>query len=239
LVLFFRLLQPALGFLWHRLRVQEVTWEGPGVVSLRISGHHLDWLNARPGQWFNWRFLDRERWREAHPFSLSAAPDGCSFRITIKDLGDYSRGLATLKPGTLVLAEGPFGAFTEEARTQDRVVLIAGGVGITPIRALLEELQGDVTLVYRAGKARDILFRDELEGLARRRGITIHYVLGDHRAPANAHLLSPGHLRSLVPGIASRDVYLCGPSGMIRMVTRALDKLGVPKALIHIDEFAF
>jgi predicted ferric reductase len=239
LVLLFRVLQPALGFLWHRMRVTEVTREGPGVVSLCISGHHLDWLNPRPGQWFNWRFLDRERWREAHPFSLSAAPDGTSFRITIKDFGDFSRTIAGVKPGTFVLAEGPFGSFTEEARTRDRVALIAGGVGITPIRALLEELQGDAVLIYRAERAGDLLFRDELEALARRRGMTIHYVLGDHRAPGNAHLLSREHLRSLVPDIAGRDVYLCGPSGMIRSTTRTLHRLGVPKALIHIDEFAF
>jgi predicted ferric reductase len=239
LVVLFRVLQPALGFLWHRMRVTEVTREAPGVVSLRISGHHLDWLNARPGQWFSWRFLDRERWRQAHPFSLSAAPDGASFRITIKDLGDFSHAITGVKPGTFVLAEGPFGAFTGEAGTRDRVALIAGGVGITPIRALLEELRGDVVLVYRAERVGDLLFRDELETLARARGVTIHYVLGDHRAPENAHLLSPEHLRSLVPDIARRDVYLCGPTGMTRSVTRSVRRLGVPKGQIHIDEFAF
>ena len=238
-VLLFRVLQPVIGFLWHRMRVIEVTPEGPGVVSLRISGHHLDWLNARPGQWFSWRFLDRDRWREAHPYSLSAAPDGKSFRITIKDLGDFSRALAGIKPGTFALAEGPFGAFTAEARTRDRVALIAGGVGITPIRALLEELPGDVVLIYRAEQAGDLLFRDELEALARERGTTIHYVLGDHRAPGSTHLLSREHLRGLIPDLAHRDVYLCGPAGMIRAVSRVLHRLGVPKALIHIDEFAF
>ena len=239
LVVLFRLLQPALGFLWHRMRVAEVTPEGPGVVSLRIIGHHLDWLNARPGQWLSWRFLDGERWREAHPFSLSAAPDGRSFRITIKDLGDFSHALAGVKPGTFVLAEGPFGSFTAEAKTRDRAALIAGGVGITPIRALLEELQGDVVLIYRAERAGDLLFRDELDALARQRGITIRYVLGDHRAPGNAHLLGREHLRGLLPDIAGRDVYLCGPVGMIRSVGRTLHGLGVPQAQIHIDEFAF
>lgn len=239
IVFLFRVLQPAIGFLWHRMRVAEVTPEGPGVVSLRIRGHHLDWLNARPGQWFSWRFLDRDRWREAHPFSLSAAPDGRSFRITIKDLGDFSNALTGVKPGTFVLAEGPFGSFTEDARTCDRVALIAGGVGITPIRALLEEPRGDVVLIYRAEQAGDLLFRDELESLARERAITIRYVLGDHRAPANAHLLSREHLRGLLPDIARRDVYLCGPAGMIRSVTRTLHRLGVPKAQIHIDEFSF
>ncbi len=239
LVVLFRVLQPLVGFLWHRMRVTEVTREGPGVVSLRISGHHLDWLNARPGQWFLWRFLDRERWLESHPYSLSAAPDGRSFRITIKALGDFSRDMVRVKPGTFVMAEGPFGSFTKEARTQGRVALIAGGVGITPIRALLEDMQGDVVLIYRASHAGEIVFRDELESLARERGARIRYVLGDRRIPGNAHLLSREHLRSLVPDIATRDVYLCGPTGMIRSLKRALLRLGVPKALIHVDEFAF
>lgn len=239
LVLLFRVLQPLLGFCWHRLRVRAVTVEGPGVISLQISGHHLDWLHAQPGQWFSWRFLDRTRWQEAHPFSLSAAPDGRSFRITVKDLGDFSHALATIRPGTFVLAEGPFGSFTPAARTQERVVLIAGGVGITPIRALLEELPGDVVLLYRARQATDLVFRAELEALARTRGVPIHYVLGDRRTPGNERLLAPEHLRSLVPDIARRDVYLCGPAGMTHSVRRALRRLGVPKNLIHVDEFAF
>jgi predicted ferric reductase len=239
LVLIFRVLQPLLSFLWHRMRVEEVTQEAPGVVSLRIGGQHLDWLNAQPGQWFRWRFLDRERWREAHPYSLSAAPDGRSFRITVKALGDFSRGLARVQSGTFVLAEGPFGSFTEETRTQQHVVLIAGGVGITPIRALLEDMHGDVVLIYRASHAGEIVFKDELERLALERGVRVRDVLGDRRVPGNAHLLSREHLRSLVPDIAHRDVYLCGPSGMITSLRRTLRKLGVPKPLIHVDEFAF
>jgi len=100
-------------------------------------------------------------------------------------------------------------------------------------------LPGDVVLIYRAEQAGDLLFRDELEALARERGTTIHYVLGDHRAPGSTHLLSREHLRGLIPDLAHRDVYLCGPAGMIRAVSRVLHRLGVPKALIHIDEFAF
>jgi predicted ferric reductase len=239
LVVLFRILQPVLGFLWHRMRVTEVTQEAPGVVSLRISGHHLDWLHARPGQWFQWRFLDQERWAESHPFSLSAAPDGKSFRITIKDLGDFSSRIAHIRPGTFVMAEGPFGSFTEESRSRDRVALIAGGVGITPIRALLEEMSGDVVLIYRARQAKEIVFRSELEALAHDRGFSIRYVIGDRRTLGNAHLLSREHLRSLVPDIASREVYLCGPAGMMRSLKSVVRRLGVPKSLIHADEFAF
>jgi predicted ferric reductase len=239
LVLLFRLGQPLVRAFWHRLRVDEVIEEAPGVVSLRITGTHLPSLNARAGQFFLWRFLDRERWREAHPFSLSAAPDSLSLRITVKALGDFSAGLKSVKPGTRVVIEGPFGQFTDEERSREHVALIAGGVGITPIRALLEEMTGSVVLIYRAVSESDVIFRRELEELARSRGITMHFVLGDHRAPENAHFMSAHHLTAMVPDLATREVYLCGPSVMMRLTKRALQRAGVPSRFIHTDNFAF
>jgi predicted ferric reductase len=239
LIILFRFGQPLVRLLWHRLRVAEVWEEAPGVVSLRITGRHLDWLNARAGQFFLWRFLDRERWQETHPFSLSAVPDGKSLRITVKDLGDFSRRIGEIKIGTPVIAEGPFGSFTDDARSRVDAALIAGGVGITPIRALLEEMSGDLTLIYRASREEDLIFRSELEALARERGITIHYVIGSRRKPGNEHLLSASHLRRLIPDIARRDVYLCGPPAMMRAIRTAAKRAGVPSQHIHSDQFAF
>jgi predicted ferric reductase len=239
LVILFRFGQPIARNLWYRLRVAEVTEERSGVVSLRITGHHLDALQARAGQYFLWRFLDRERWQEAHPFSLSAAPDGRSLRITVKDLGDFTAGLKTVKAGTRVVIEGPFGSFTDDARTGDRVALIAGGVGITPIRALLEEMEGDLTLVYRVGSEDELIFRHELDALARKRNVTIHYVLGDRRLPANRHLMSTEHLRSLIPDLARREIFLCGPPALMKAVRRSVQRAGVPSRHIHTDAFAY
>jgi predicted ferric reductase len=239
LIILFRFGQPIVRNLWHRLRVDEVTEEGPGVVSLRITGHHLAWLNARAGQFFLWRFLDRERWQEAHPFSLSAAPDGKSLRITVKDLGDFSQRIGEIAPGTRVLLEGPFGSFTDEARSRERVLLIAGGVGITPIRALLEEMSGDLVLIYRATREDDLLFRDEFDALARERDITIHYVIGDRRAPGNGQLMSAQHLRELVPDMGRREIYLCGPTAMMRSIRTNAQRAGVPAQHIHFDAFAY
>jgi predicted ferric reductase len=239
LVVLFRVLQPAIRTKLHQMRVAEVVREGPGVVSVRITGNHLNWLNARAGQFFLWRFLTPGRWAEAHPFSLSAAPDGKSLRITVKELGDFTSKMASIKPGTRVIAEGPFGTFTDKARSKEKVALIAGGIGITPIRALLEEMTGDVVLVYRAISENDVVFRQELEQLARSRRITIHYVLGDHRVPANRRLMSPEHLRELVPDMESREVYLCGPPVMTRILVKNVREVGVVEEHIHIDEFAF
>ena len=141
-VLAFRIALPLVRSWKHRLRVERVVAEGPGVVSLDIGGVGLEQLRAKPGQFFSWRFLTRDRWWEAHPFSLSAAPDGRRLRITVKELGDYTAWLRSVRPGTRILAEGPYGAFTSAARRRPRVVLIAGGLGITPVRALLEEMPG-------------------------------------------------------------------------------------------------
>jgi predicted ferric reductase len=239
LVLLFRVLQPILRSLWHRMRVAEVVEEGPGVVSIRVIGRHLDWIDAAPGQFFLWRFLDRSRWHESHPFSLSAAPDGSSLRITVKALGDYSSEIGSLRPGTRVVVEGPFGSFTEEARRRERVLLVAGGVGITPIRAMLETMTGDITVMYRAASESDVIFRDELDRLACERGIELHYVLGDHRAPGAGYLLSTPHLRELVPDIDRREVFLCGPPPMMRILERNVRRAGVAQASIHTDKFAF
>ena len=187
----------------------------------------LDRLNARAGQFFSWRFLTRDRWWEAHPFSLSAAPDGRRLRITVKDLGDYTAALRAIPPGTRVIAEGPFGAFTTAARRRPRVALIAGGVGITPIRALLEDMPGgpgDIAVVYRALRAEDVILREELDELALRRGAEVHYVVGDHRG---SEMLSPEHLLALVPDIAARDVYVCGPPAMTEATRASLDRSGV------------
>src|SRR2546430_2168752 len=86
----FRLVAPLAKAVRHRLRVSEVVAEADGVVSLRITGRRLERLNAQAGQFFLWRFLDRRSWWASHPFSLSAAPDGRSLRITAKALGDFS-----------------------------------------------------------------------------------------------------------------------------------------------------
>ena len=87
----------------------RVVEEGPGVVSVEIGGRRLDRLRAQTGQFFTWRFLTRDRWWEAHPFSLSAAPDGRRLRITVKGVGDFTASLRGVTPGTPVIVEGPFG----------------------------------------------------------------------------------------------------------------------------------
>ena len=234
LIVGFRVVVPVVNAFRYRLRVAEVVEEGPGVVSVRITGHRLDRLNARPGQFFVWRFLTRGRWATAHPFSLSEAPDGRSLRITVKALGDHTARLASLPVGTRVLAEGPFGVFTDSLRRRSKRLLIAGGIGITPVRALVESASGDDVVIYRALRDDELVLRKELEEL----GVDAHYVVGDHAMPGGELLLSPEHLHELVPDLAERDVYVCGPPGMTDFAVRNVRRAGVPRRHIHVERFA-
>jgi predicted ferric reductase len=223
----------------HRFRVSAVIPEGAGMVSIYIGGRRLDRLDAEAGQYFRWRFLARACWWQAHPFSLSAAPNADWLRITVKVVGDHTMDLQSVRPGVRVFAEGPSGAFTARHRLRHGALLIAGGSGIAPIRALLEDLPSDTVLLFRASSEADLTFRDELDELVDWRGVRVWYVLGSRHDPGPRRVLSPKGLRELVPDVRRRDVYLCGPEGLIGTSLETLRRLRVPRRQVHLDPFEF
>jgi predicted ferric reductase len=233
-----RVLTPLVSAFRYRLKVVDVIDEGGGATTLRIAGRRLERLRALPGQFFLWRFLTRGHWWSAHPFSLSEAPDGKTFRITAKSVGNHTSRMRTIPIGTRVVAEGPFGDFTERSRHREKVLLVAGGIGITPVRALLERMDGDVVAIYRVLTPADIVFAQELDELQRTRGVALYYVIGDHATPEGRSLLSPQHLGELVPDLAEREVYLCGPPAMTNVTEQRLRAAGVPRRRLHVERFA-
>jgi predicted ferric reductase len=240
-ILWYRFGVPIWQAFHHQLRVAAVCSEGPGVVSIVVCGRHLDELRAESGQFFRWRFLTRDLWWTSNPYSLSAAPRPDGLRITVKDLGDHSAALFRLRPGTRVVAEGPYGALTAARQHRRKVLLIAGGIGITPLRALFESLPAgprDVTLVYRAGRDADVVFRDELAHIARARGARLHVVAG-HRSELGYDPLSAPALDANVPDLRGHDVFVCGPDEMIAAVIAALRQAKVPRRHIHHETFQF
>ena len=238
-----RILLPAWRNLRHRLRVLAVIPESPQVTSIYLVGHHLDKLPARAGQFFLWRFLTKDRWWEAHPYSLSAMPNGRTLRITVKALGEGSAAVFQLRPGTRVWLEGPYGAFTTDKRTARGALLIGGGVGITPIRALLEELirvRDNIVVIYRVTTRQDAVLLDELKQLANSRGVSLHVIVGQSNAIGmHGPLLGPKHLAVVVPDIHQRDVFISGPAGMTDFVLAGLSELRMPRSQCHIERFAF
>jgi ferredoxin-NADP reductase len=240
-IVWYRFVTPIRQAFRHRMRVLSVSQEGTGVVSVVIGGRRLDELHAESGQFFRWRFVCRGLWWTSSPYSLSAGPRPDRLRITVKDLGDHSRALAGLRPGTRVVAEGPYGAVTAAVRRRKKVLLIGGGIGITPLRALFETLPadaGDITFVYRASDEEDVVFRDELERLAHQRKANLRFVTG-RRAQLGYDPLSASALTANIPDLVGHDVYLCGPPGMTDAATAALRTAGVPRRHIHHESFEF
>jgi predicted ferric reductase len=230
---------PIVRSLRHNLVVEKVVIEGPGIISIIMKGRKLHKLAAEGGQFFSWRFLTRGHALMSHPYSLSAAPTESHLRITVKDLGDHSRSVAFLKPGTRVFVEGPYGAFTAGRATMKHIVLIGGGVGITPVRALLDEFKNGVQidLIYRVSREEEVVLREEIDFLQKNSGgtIRVHYLVGSRRE----HPMDAKTLQKLVPRIADSDIYICGPGPLVETVKAAAADLGVPKNRFHDEAFAF
>jgi ferredoxin-NADP reductase len=245
-VLIWRVALPLWRSARYRIRVTAVVPEGDGVVSVHMTGSGRTRLAAEAGQFYSFRFLGAPGWTRAHPYSLSAAPDGRNLRITAKVVGDGSAGLRHLRPGTRVLVEGPYGRLSARARTRRKVALIGAGVGVTPLRALAEELDyapGDAVLMYRySGRP---LFERELSALATDRGLEILGLPGHRRAPGSwlGAGVGPSSDRAAltywVPDIADRDVYVCGPEGWAEDVRRTTEAAGLPADRFHVESFGW
>ena len=236
LVLAYRVGLPVLRSVRHRLRVAEVRQEGPGVVSVLCRGRHVDRLAVSGGQFFFWRFLTRGMWWQAHPYTLSELPRPPYLRLTVKGVGDHSSALARLKPGTRIAIEGPYGVFTRHSQRRPRAALIAAGIGVTSVRALLEDLPRGArpVVVLRAARQSDLVLGTEIADLVKRRGGQLHELIGN-RAEAS---IDQDSLRRAVPDIKERDVYVCGPEGFVTEIVALVRRLGVPDQAIHHEAYA-
>jgi predicted ferric reductase len=235
-VLLYRFGLPIARSLRYRLEVVEVRPEGPGVVSVILCGRNVEKLRVSGGQFFLWRFLTPGMWWQAHPYSLSALPRPPYLRLTVKNVGDHSGELATLAPGTKVAIEGPYGAFTPHAQQHSRALLIAGGIGVTALRSLLEDLPpgSAPVVIIRVSREADLVLRREIDWLTRRLGGELYVVVGN-RAQVRFDERS---LVQLVPDISRRDVYICGPDGFVREFVDTVKYLGVADEFIHHEAFA-
>ncbi len=256
-VLTFRVGLPLARSAFHGIRVQSVIHEGPDVVSVVMTGRGLHRIGLQAGQFCQWRFLAGRGWMRAHPFSISAVPREDRLRITAKFLGDGSSGLAALRPGTRVLFEGPYGALTADRRFRRDVLMICAGIGITPMRALAEQLATEgashergrlrrpaVTVLHRVQSVHDLTFAAEFAHLAKRADVRVVPLIGRRGADSSffpgPDLVDPGReLRALVPGLTHREVYICGPKPFTREVRRVLNENDVPPDHVHAEEFGW
>jgi predicted ferric reductase len=246
-IVIYRVILPTALSLKHKLVVTSVDVDGPGVVSITMTGQRLDELVARGGQFFNWRFWAPGLWWDSHPYSLSAHPDGRSLRITVRDLGDSSNKLLKLKPGVAVSFEGPYGLFSDAARTTTKAVFIGAGIGITPIRAMLEDVRvnpAEAVVILRGATDDQVYLWDETYDLCVKKSAHLRVLVG-HRPRGidtwlSAEAYSAGErLDTLAPDILHSDVFICGPTAWLDLVVANARDLGVPEHRIHAERFDF
>ncbi|MBQ9917524.1 MAG: ferric reductase-like transmembrane domain-containing protein [Microbacterium sp.] len=246
-VLVFRVGLPLLRSLRHGLRVSTVHRDGDRGVAVTMTGRGLHRMPVRAGQFFVWRFLDGPGWTRGHPFSLAAAPDGRSLTIAARLVGDGTSRLASVRPGTRVLIEGPYGEMTADERTGRKLLLIGAGAGVAPLVALAEGSTwspGEATLLVRDHAEGDALRREAIGRLERDRGLRYAALVGP-RAPGASPWLSAGHaawsgvdlLRYVAPDLDQYDVYLCGPGAWMDAVRADLRRAGVPSDRVHAESF--
>ncbi|WP_423917296.1 ferredoxin reductase family protein [Frigoribacterium sp. 2-23] len=241
----FRFIRPTVVSLRHRIRVVDVVEIAPGVVSIHLSGRRLDRLGVRGGQFGIWRFWSGSTWWHAHPVSFSAVPSSSGARITVRQLGAGSGRLARLRPGTRVSVEGPYGVFTDNARTMPYLAAIASGIGVTPVRALLEATPlrpGEATVLLRGSDPSQSFLWTEVAEIGRRTGNAVYSMVGHRPAPGgdwrSAEAVVRGiTLRSVFPRLDESDVYVCGPREWTDLVVRDAEALGVPAHRLHVERF--
>lgn len=241
----FRFLLPIVRSVRNDIRVARVEQIAPGVVSLHLTGRGLDRLRITGGQYAIWRFWTAQTWWHAHPISFSAVPTASAARITVRDLGRGSAAISRVRPGTRVSIEGPYGVFTDAHRTAPLLAVVAAGIGVTPIRSMLEHARlrpGEATVVLRGSDPGQSYLWDEIRGLGSMRGNTVYTMLGARpRGLAtwmSAESLARGvTITSAFPDLLRSDLYVCGPQAWADLVIRDARAAGLPAARIHNERF--
>lgn len=241
----FRFIEPAVSSLRHGIRVAAIVPVSPGVVSIHFRGRNLRSLGSTGGQFFIWRFWTGSTWWHSHPISLSAMPTDSTARITVRDLGAGSSRISAVPVGTAVSIEGPYGIFSDVARTAPRLAVIAAGIGVTPVRALLESARiapGEATILLRAGSPDETYLWDEIGDIAAAKGATLYSMVG-HRARRGPAWMTDEDARrgvtltSVFPRLGDSDLYICGPTNWLDEVVADARAHGVPEHRIHAERF--
>jgi predicted ferric reductase len=220
------------------LHIAETRRLNDNTTELRLAGGALHKMVGDAGQFVIVRPLAKGLWWQAHPFSLSAAPTTDGLKISVKSLGDGSASIGRLPRGTRVAVEGPFGAFTPRAIEDRKVLFIVGGIGVAPVKAMLERLDSrhQPIVLYRASRHDDLVYANELRGMARALGGELMTLVGPTATLAIKDPFSGKVLRRAIPDLTDRVALLCGPERLLWAGRAGLREAGVASDDIHFEQ---
>lgn len=228
-------------------RVVANTAEMGGVHTLELEPLGTGLKRWKPGQ-FAWLTINRAPYSLVqHPFTITTAPEkGPNIAFSIKPMGDHTRALVDTPVGTRAYVDGPYGAFSIDRMAKaDGFVMIAGGVGITPILSNLHSLDArrdprPIVLLYANPTWDTASFRTELAAMRRRLNLTLVHVVEN---PPDDWQGESGRIdrdiltRHLTADMRSWPHLLCGPGPMVNGLKADLRDLGVSARKIEYEIF--
>lgn len=238
---YFRFVKPIIQTAKHQFKVTRVEKDTPKSTSVYVGGKKMDEFKYRGGQFNMWVFMKKGFPLQKHPFTISAEPNGLEIRLTAKGVGDFTKRLGELKPGTKVFVEGPYGIFTPGLSRNKNILMIAGGAGITPMRAMLPEMLAgglNIKMLYGNQTTVDTMLKSELDALAKNKNFSYVNILSNEPKAQETGYIDAEKIKRLVPDFMDRDVYLCGPPPMMNILTRILVDLGMPQERIYSERFS-
>jgi predicted ferric reductase len=245
-ILYVRALKP-LRVRRHRYRLVEVSPAASRTWTLTLEPEHGSVLDFRAGQFAFLTLADTPFSLEQHPFSIASSSERRDrLEFAVKELGDFTRNIGETPVGQVGFVDGPYGSLQLPTDPRAGILMVAGGIGISPIMSMLRTLHdrrhaAPVVLVYAADRVDDLAYDAELDEIAGQLRLEVVRVLRDPPAEWNGvHGLVDAALldRHLTPqDAASWHVLLCGPPPMMDVAERAVRDRGVPLHRIHSERF--
>jgi predicted ferric reductase len=195
-------------------------------------------LSHQPGQFLFVRFPGHRALDESHPFSISSAPGETDIRLTIKACGDFTRELfQNLRPGMDATLDGAYGLFQYQLGGPKQI-WVAGGIGITPFLSFIRngQLEREIDFYYTVRTRDEALFLDEIEAAAKANPRFRAFV---RFSIESGSLTVDEIVKNAGEDFRTRDVYLCGPLGMLNAYSEKFQALGLAAEQIHFEEFNF
>jgi ferredoxin-NADP reductase len=230
---------------WLEAEVADTAEETPRVRTIRLDVP--GWPGHRPGQHVDVRLTAEDGYQAQRSYSLASAPeeDGLALTVELVEDGEVSGYLVEeIRPGDVFELRGPIGGyFTWEAADGGPLLLLAGGSGVVPFRAMLRHRaaagsDAEVTLVVSARTADDLIYRAELEELAAEEGVRLVQTL-TRGAPEGWEGATGRVSRELLAPLVDADAraFVCGPTGFVEAVADLLVGLGLDPARVKTERF--
>ncbi|MGE5425471.1 MAG: FAD-binding oxidoreductase [Bacillota bacterium] len=223
-----------------KFRVKNIRWESDDIYTVAIDCERP--FAYKAGQ-FCFLRLNQDKLYARHPFTISSAPGDKELLFSIKNTGRFTAAVSKLQPGDEIMIDGPFGRFVEKKNLKD-VVMIAGGVGITPFRSLLRDFNARekndyISLLYCAKTEKDLVFRQEFDSLKKDKFAPL-YVLSNEAVSKPDYYqgrISPEVIKDATRNMAKPTFYICGPEGLKNTAKDILGNMGVSKHDIVVEDF--